>query len=169
MTLVCDSAQNGCRRDSLSDAHCGRRVVTVKLTPVGRLLIYQWVYLTHLDQAIRLGMMGNNQFQFFCLSEITSWESLHTGHCIKNSYKSYRNKNISFCTSFMCRKIIGVTLKCCWGERFPKEKRAFQPFVSLILAETRRFELPIQVLPRCSLSRGVPSTTRPRLRITSLN
>ncbi len=34
------------------------------------------------------------------------------------------------------------------------------------LAETRRFELPIQGLARCSLSRGVPSTTRPRLRNT---
>ncbi len=34
------------------------------------------------------------------------------------------------------------------------------------LAETRRFELPIQGLARCSLSRGVPSTTRPRLRKT---
>ena len=34
------------------------------------------------------------------------------------------------------------------------------------MAETRRFELPIQGLARCSLSRGVPSTTRPRLRKT---
>jgi hypothetical protein len=41
MTLVCDSGQNGCRRDNLSDAHYGRRVVTVELTPVGRLPIFQ--------------------------------------------------------------------------------------------------------------------------------
>ncbi len=31
------------------------------------------------------------------------------------------------------------------------------------LAETEGFEPSIQVLPRCSLSRGVPSTSRPRL------
>ena len=31
------------------------------------------------------------------------------------------------------------------------------------MAETEGFEPSIQVLPRCSLSRGVPSTTRPRL------
>ena len=41
-----------------------------------------------------------------------------------------------------------------------------QGFIQKSLAETRRFELPIQGLARCSLSRGVPSTTRPRLRNT---
>ena len=34
----------------------------------------------------------------------------------------------------------------------------------MLLAETQGFEPWIQVLPRCALSRGVPSTTRPRLR-----
>ena len=34
----------------------------------------------------------------------------------------------------------------------------------MLLAETQGFEPWIQVLPRCTLSRGVPSTTRPRLR-----
>jgi len=42
MTLVCDSGQNGCRRDNLSDAHYGRRVVTVELTPVGRLVFVEY-------------------------------------------------------------------------------------------------------------------------------
>ena len=34
----------------------------------------------------------------------------------------------------------------------------------VLLAETEGFEPSIQVLPECSLSRGVPSTSRPRLR-----
>ena len=34
----------------------------------------------------------------------------------------------------------------------------------ICLAETEGFEPSIQVLPECSLSRGVPSTSRPRLR-----
>ena len=36
-----------------------------------------------------------------------------------------------------------------------------------LLAETQGFEPWIQVLPGCTLSRGVPSTTRPRLRLKS--
>ncbi len=65
MILVCDSDRNGCRRDNLSDAHYGRQVVTVELTLVDRLPIFQLIYLTHPDQATRLDMKGNNQFQFF--------------------------------------------------------------------------------------------------------
>ncbi len=37
----------------------------------------------------------------------------------------------------------------------------------LKVAETQGFEPWIQVLPGCTLSRGVPSTTRPRLQLVS--
>ena len=37
-------------------------------------------------------------------------------------------------------------------------------FGQVLLAETEGFEPSMQVLPACSLSRGVPSTSRPRLR-----
>lgn len=45
----------------------------------------------------------------------------------------------------------------------PAKLVAMRVFVNK-LAETQGFEPWIQVLPRCTLSRGVPSTTRPRLR-----
>ena len=38
----------------------------------------------------------------------------------------------------------------------------------LKVAETQGFEPWIQVLPGCTLSRGVPSTTRPRLQLVSV-
>ena len=51
------------------------------------------------------------------------------------------------------------------GRKPPKNKKALEIKGSLVLlAETKGFEPLIQVLPGCSLSRGVPSTSRPRLR-----
>ena len=44
-----------------------------------------------------------------------------------------------------------------------KQKRPVRGVVACYLAETKGFEPLIQVLPGCSLSRGVPSTSRPRL------
>ena len=44
-----------------------------------------------------------------------------------------------------------------------KEKALDYQGLSQFLAETKGFEPLIQVLPGCSLSRGVPSTSRPRL------
>jgi len=41
MILACDSDRNGYRRDNLNDAHYGRLVVTVELTRVDRLPIFQ--------------------------------------------------------------------------------------------------------------------------------
>ena len=45
-----------------------------------------------------------------------------------------------------------------------ESKRPESRIDTRLLAETQGFEPWIQVLPRCALSRGVPSTTRPRLR-----
>src|SRR5690606_40471110 len=52
-----------------------------------------------------------------------------------------------------------------WGRPAPfgKQLRPLARAWLLRLAETEGFEPSMQVLPACSLSRGVPSTSRPRL------
>lgn len=49
------------------------------------------------------------------------------------------------------------------GENEKPAKLVAMRVSSFLLAETQGFEPWIRVLPRCALSRGVPSTTRPRL------
>ena len=52
----------------------------------------------------------------------------------------------------------------CREQQTNKRKKPFKikGFI-LFLADTQGFEPWIQVLPGCTLSRGVPSTTRPRV------
>ncbi len=49
------------------------------------------------------------------------------------------------------------------GENEKPAKLVAMRVSSFLLAETQGFEPWIRVLPRCALSRGVPSTARPRL------
>ena len=51
-----------------------------------------------------------------------------------------------------------------YGHKEKNPEKLVAVRVIWILAETQGFEPWIRVLPRCTLSRGVPSTTRPRLR-----
>ena len=62
-----------------------------------------------------------------------------------------------------------IESKMIYKMAYTKTKRPEGRMFARYLAETQGFEPWIQVLPRCTLSRGVPSTTRPRLRYFKIN